>query len=596
MQKYLIKILLICLISLTQCRPTSDTNFDTSKFPLFDKNDLQTFQISGSKDNIIEGENGTFIVIPKGAFLTKSGKPKKGDIDIQLIEAFTVEQLLALNLSTESDGKPLETNGAFYLEATSNGEKLTINPDNPIYIELPESKKLPNLKIYEGIRDDDGNINWINPKEIKKYLTTVDLSLLDFYPKNYEITVENGMPRNGYEVATTEVKDSFYYSLATRKPNSIGKLIPTDYNEGFSNPNSKVQDGKYTDDSYEVKPMQMPEEGEESEGDSTCTYGVNPAIIKIIKTDNFQNTFIATKAFEQRLKTIFKVCKDGILELYIKNLDKNLWEVDAMAAEKLESGFYQKIFKQYAAEKLTNIRNPTKNQEKLNKYYEQQLTKTMRELEQTQSKLNRQLAKANKIAEREAKQYKKLLWKREKYRMTRFGFEWSKTGWTMAGKPWEEVVEKEGKELTFTIKGVEQCDRVYAYLTYPNIKSILKININAPTRFITKKAEKMEFIGIGYNEDNPFMGIQPFIYDDTEYIEVTLEPQTKKGFGRILKQYEKSGRVNSIATDLEYQEFLYQEKLRQQRLREDRIFLRKLEEKAFPCCRPVIQTDSTLTG
>ena len=141
------------------------------------------------------------------------------------------------------------------------------------------------------------------------------------------------MPRNGYEVATREVKDSFYYSLATRKPNSIGKLIPTDYNEGFSNPNSKVQDGKYTDDSYLVKPMQdAAEEGE-------CEKGINPAIIKIIKTDNFQNTFIATKAFEQRLKTIFKVCKDEILELYIKNLDKNLWEVDAMVAEKLESGF-----------------------------------------------------------------------------------------------------------------------------------------------------------------------------------------------------------------------------------------------------------------
>ena len=59
----------------------------------------------------------------------------------------------------------------------------------------------------------------------------------------------------------------------------------------------------------------------ESLKDTGGIMGINPAIIQVIKSDKYQNTLIATKDFEARLKVIFKTCNDKVLELYINNLN-----------------------------------------------------------------------------------------------------------------------------------------------------------------------------------------------------------------------------------------------------------------------------------
>ena len=59
--------------------------------------------------------------------------------------------------------------------------------------------------------------------------------------------------------------------------------------------------------------------------------GINPASIQTIWNKKFNQTNLATKEFEERMPWIHRTCENAILDLYIQNLDKNLYEVDQMA-------------------------------------------------------------------------------------------------------------------------------------------------------------------------------------------------------------------------------------------------------------------------
>src|ERR1700756_746614 len=67
----------------------------------------------------------------------------------------------------------------------------------------------------------------------------------------------------------------------------------------------------------------------ENTGEQACE--INPARIHAIWDKKFNNTLLATKEFEERLQVIFKTCNASILELYIKNMNKKMYELDSMA-------------------------------------------------------------------------------------------------------------------------------------------------------------------------------------------------------------------------------------------------------------------------
>ncbi|MBX9852756.1 MAG: hypothetical protein K2X86_13515, partial [Cytophagaceae bacterium] len=312
--------------------PASEKNkevFKSSPTDPFKDNLPQSefFDISAKKDNVVEGKNGTLIVIPKGCFKNGKGETVE-NVKVELAEALSLDDMILSNLTTTSNGEMLETGGMVYINATSNGEQVFIDKANPLYIEIPTENKKAGMMAYKGIRDEKGNMNWIDPKPLENYLVPVDFSLLNFYPEGFEAEVQNGMPFRKYKVATKELTDSLYYSLSVPQTN-LPANVSTDYNEPYYNLNKKIKDGKYTKDSYvtaQVPPAPM------ADSASACSdCGIDPAIIKTIKSKKFQNTFLATKEFEARLKVIFKTCRNDILEIYINNLDKNLWEADELA-------------------------------------------------------------------------------------------------------------------------------------------------------------------------------------------------------------------------------------------------------------------------
>jgi hypothetical protein len=422
----------------------------------------QAFEINSKQDNIVEGENGTIVVCPKGCFLNSKGEIVTDQVNIELAEALTLNDMLLSNLTTTSDGKLLETDGMIYFNATANGLQLTINKDNPIYIEIPTAEKKAGMMAYKGVRDEKGNMNWIDPKKIDNFLLTVDLSLLDFLPEGFQNEVNLGMPFKKHETATPEITDSLYYSLSESDGRNLTNDLPeTVYNEPFYNENSQVVDGKYSSESYQVNSVEVVADSAVIRSVESC--GIDPAIIKVIKSAKYQNTFIATREFEARLRIIFKTCRNDILETYINNIDKNLFEADSLAAVAVGEGTYLQNFIDFSQQRLTKVEDANKYAELLKGYYEKQLSKVKSELDSEQKKLMKELDKKNEAAQEVADKYTKLLWKREKYRMETYGFNWSETGWINVDRG---VTPKEwfAQPLEITVTNGKQFDRVYTYV------------------------------------------------------------------------------------------------------------------------------------
>ena len=126
----------------------------------------QIYTINIDEKQIIKGKEGTILTIPEHAFEYKneSGSPT-GNVEIHLEEAYTYGDLIALQFTTVSDGKMLETGGSIHIEATSNGKALKLKSDKTINVKMPATNAKKDMTLFVGNRTDDGNINWKNTNQ-----------------------------------------------------------------------------------------------------------------------------------------------------------------------------------------------------------------------------------------------------------------------------------------------------------------------------------------------------------------------------------------------------------------------------------------------
>lgn len=400
----------------------------------------QFHRINTNKDTVIVGNSGTKITILKGAFISSEGE-EHDSVSFELFEALKLEDMLLSNLTTTSNGKILETDGMIYFNVLDdNGDEVKINPEKPLYVEIPTKKNKANMKLYKGVRDDDGNMNWVKPKPLQNNLSTLPLDELDFLPPRFEEKVKRILKINKLTKAS---KDSIYYSFS--------------FQSGFT----------YFNEYYQI--------------DMVLDCGIDPSSIKILKSKEYKNTYVATKAFERRLKVIHSKCsdlittwRDGIVEMYAENLEKDLWKVDLMVdslvnrvflpreskvsqqvdslisrgflpgeSEALQeigsltnNGVIQKVenrdntFLDFSKEKLLNVKNDKEHLKELNAFFGKEMrflkdnynssSKKMTQNEEKQENLN-----LNQFVKKE----KELKKKRETQRMETYGFVATESGW-----------------------------------------------------------------------------------------------------------------------------------------------------------------------
>lgn len=571
----------------------------------------QVFSINGKKDHVLEGEQGTIMVFPQGCFKNAAGKIITENIDIELAEAFSLVDMLSSNLTTTSNGKQLITDGMIYFNATADGEQLLVNEEIPVYIEIPTDKRKPSMQVYKGERDENGIMNWVEPQPLETFLTAIDLSLLDFYPKGFEAAVEANMPYKNHQYANAELKDSLFYSLSYFNVIQFAKIIQEfpsiQSNEAYYNKYKEVINGQYTSASFDANKVH-------AEVDSIYKADefnyIDPALIKVIRSEPFQNSLIATREFEKRLPFIYQSCHNSILEIYSKNLDKNMWELDSMVAVKIKNfpkTFYsesdmighvvastdslEKIFRDFAGQRLTNIKGSEKYSHLLKEYYDKRLKEVQLELENKHKEFIHEINKETEVFKKVAKEYKKLLFKREKYRMETYGFEWTSTGWVNVDtgtipKDWG------AKKLEVLVKNGSEYDRVHTYVIYSSIKSLYRLNSfdkevfyvgnDSEREMLMPKKKQATIISVAYKGQNVFLGTLDFITDNSSLV-VNLSPSSQKELSEILNRYDNYAAENSIEVDLKYMEAYEKERIRQRRLQEELDFMRMLFECIHVC-------------
>lgn len=314
-----------------------------------EKTEIQSFKIQTDKDTIIETEGGIVFAIPAGAFDTD-----EKEVDIEIKEALTASDIMRMGLSTTSDGELLSTAGMFSLEGKSGGKKLGLK--KAVDASVPAEEINPKMQLFDGVVDAKGNINWVNPKKIVRNLKTYDLSELDFYPENYLPTLA-ALKLNSTNRRFT---DSLYYSFS-----GFGIVDKFEV--------ESMHKAKKTD-SYEIKFAQLTTtDSYNTEIDAArarAYYEIDPSRIRAIKSEQFKNTFIATKEFEKRMVFMHSTCTAKYLEVYLQNLTKPLFYCDSLCAAMASGEVKQKFLDLYKLQ-VGGVEASEGLQRKLSHYFTQ---------------------------------------------------------------------------------------------------------------------------------------------------------------------------------------------------------------------------------
>jgi len=181
----------------------------------------QTFDLDPTKDNYLRGKNGTFIFIEKNTLADAQGNtPTIAKVD--LVEALATASMIKNGLtSTTSNGQLLETDGMIYLNAKDGrGKPLQIKKGSKIWIDAPSLNQVEGIQAFQGKFSKNKQLQWNSPTPTDKYLTSIPIKKLNFYPKP---------PKK--QVAIYDYADSLIYA------NYCGiskKLVDTLYNEKFN--------------------------------------------------------------------------------------------------------------------------------------------------------------------------------------------------------------------------------------------------------------------------------------------------------------------------------------------------------------------------
>ena len=671
-------------------------------------NTSERITINNAADTIIETNDGVVFAIPAHAFDSKSGK-----VQLEIRTAIKPYDIMRQGLSTESNGSLLQTAGMFYINGYENGKPVGLVKN--IDVSVPTNKINPNMKLFDGVMDSSGRINWVDPKPIENNLRTYDITTLDFYPPNYIPALK------ALEKVYTNKKytDSLYYSFSGYRPGYPARAPgykakdTTAYAEGesendfiegsspveldgskifsakcgschimgkvFTGPNlqgvrsrwdnvdqlkawilnwnkavkagypravevqnwsvnvEQVFEGSLKEaeleslikwiDEWKGSADQRPDTSNKDYV-SRFHYEIDPSRIRAIWDKKFNNTLLATKEFEERLRYMHSLCSSDGLELYVKWIDKPMYEIDQYIADRTDHHVREK-FLEFAARKDGRVILKEGMQEKLSAYFEKKYKAYSEAVKQTRIKYEAELSRLNQIADNKRREQETKDFLRDSknfneefcinltnaydqigikrrcddtippppptnyYNVTIDTVGWknldvyvldattNRESMTYTDPVTGKTASLTYKEVSITIKDIEQFDNVLIYLIPDSLSSfqrieqqetVFKENMNSLFRY--------DVVAIGYKGDKIFYykqeNLQPGQYT------FSLTSITEKELKGHLQKYsgEKS---NELKTEFEYQLFEQQEIMRYVQLRKDDEFREKIAVSIFSC-------------
>lgn len=119
----------------------------------------QKIETSSNKKSTIKGEKGTVIYVDPDKLEVEDGSPLGDKIKVELLEMTDKSSLIFNNAPTISNGRPLVTGGAYYINMTSNGKQLKVKAGKGLNVEFPKLTE-DKMSLFLGKRDSLGQINW----------------------------------------------------------------------------------------------------------------------------------------------------------------------------------------------------------------------------------------------------------------------------------------------------------------------------------------------------------------------------------------------------------------------------------------------------
>ena len=121
----------------------------------------QYYVVSGKKSTSIKGRKGTILYIVPSNLETEKGLAVFDSIKIELKELHTQKELVLANAQTVSEGKLLESGGAYYINLSCGKETLRIKKNKSIKVEFPKISD-KGMSLFDGKNDSLGNMNWFD--------------------------------------------------------------------------------------------------------------------------------------------------------------------------------------------------------------------------------------------------------------------------------------------------------------------------------------------------------------------------------------------------------------------------------------------------
>lgn len=147
---------------------STDTQDNETENPLTADNiETTRFSINADQDTTVVCPQGTVLRIYQNTFVDASGNSPTGQVDIEVKEVLTNEDIVLANFYTLSNGQLLESGGMIYVNATASNEQLTIADGQSIGIIIQPDNRMENMQVFSGEVDtSNGQVNWIEPNAI----------------------------------------------------------------------------------------------------------------------------------------------------------------------------------------------------------------------------------------------------------------------------------------------------------------------------------------------------------------------------------------------------------------------------------------------
>lgn len=147
----------------TTTPPTSGSGI-SSFFQTNLNNATQTFTIDAGQNQSITGSKGTVVHFYANSFVTASGAPVTGNIQIELVEIYGKKDMILLNKQTMGVNgtglSPLISGGQFNIVAKQNGQKLRLANGMGYSIDAPAPNgTTPQMGVFYGAIAND-QLTW----------------------------------------------------------------------------------------------------------------------------------------------------------------------------------------------------------------------------------------------------------------------------------------------------------------------------------------------------------------------------------------------------------------------------------------------------